>query len=58
MDGKIRHDFSADLCEEEENVYFVKDDVLVCFGALLERCVKKLFKGVGWHGIGVGEFGL
>ena len=54
----MRHEFSEDLCEEEENVYFMKDNVLVCFGALLERCVKKLFEGVGWHGIGVSEFGL
>ena len=58
MNGKMRHDFSEDLCEEEEDVYFMKDNVLVCFGALLERCVKKLFEGVGWHGIGVSESGL
>ena len=58
MDGNMRHDFSEDLREEEEDVYFMKDNVLVCFGALLDRFVKKLFEGVGWHGIGVCEFGL
>ena len=58
MDGKMGHDFSENLCEEEENVCLIDDHVLICLGAFLEGCVKEMREGVRWHFLGIGEYGL
>ena len=54
MDGKMGHDFSENLCEEEENVCLIDDHVLICLGAFLKGCVKEILEGIRWHFLGVG----
>ena len=54
----MSHDFSQNLCEEEENVCLIDDHVLICLRTLLEGCVKEINEGVRWHFFGVDEYGL
>ena len=50
--------FSENLCEEEESVCLIDDNVWIGLSAFLEGCMKEMREGVRWYFFSVGEPGL